>query len=215
MNTATTGIIDKARLAKHRIIAWCQTFCSACATLLFRTHVNRWRKVAHAGRPPWDERNEIIAGFIPAGSSVLDIGCGAQTLRQYLKPGCKYQPSDVIQSSPDVIFCDFNAGVYPDTKAHFDYVVCSGVFEYIRKPAEFLKRVPLLGHTVLMSYNPLFPGGSKFARLGNNWVNHFTKSELENLFDQAGLNWTVLKTDQAQYLIYTLVKAAKQEPVRP
>jgi hypothetical protein len=196
------SVVGMIRSAKNRG----RMLVSACVTLLVRTKVNQWRKVAFGGTPSWDERNKIIAGFIPAGSSVLDIGCGAQTLKQHLKPGCRYQPCDVIQSSPEVIFCDFNAGIYPAIREHFDYVVCSGVLEYIRKPGEFIKQVPQWGRTVILSYNPLPPGGSKLARLGNDlgWVNHFTREKLENLFDQSGLKWTVLHTDKLAYVIYSL-----------
>ena len=69
---------------------------------------------------------------------------------------------------------------------------------------EFLEKVPLLGRTMLMSYNPLSAGDSKFARLGNNWVNHLTKAELETLFSELGLEWTVLHTDKLRYLIYSI-----------
>jgi hypothetical protein len=178
----------------------------ACATLVVRTKIRQWRKVAAAGTPLWDERNRLIAGFIPAGSSVLDVGCGAQTLKLHLKSGCQYQPCDVVKSSADVIFCDFNAGVYPDVKNCFDYVVCSGLLEYIRRPREFLPGISRLGRAVILSYNPLLPGDSKLARLGNDlgWVNHFKKEELEALFDELGLKWTLLHTDQLKYVIYSL-----------
>jgi 2-polyprenyl-3-methyl-5-hydroxy-6-metoxy-1,4-benzoquinol methylase len=138
-------IFRKIRSAKSRIIDWCRTCARAFVTLMVRTKVRQWRRVAFAGRPSWDERNKIIAGFIPAGSSVLDIGCGAQTLKQHLPPGCKYQPCDIIKSSPEVIFCDLNGGIYPETRERFDYVVCSGVFEYVRRPQEFLNKIPLMG----------------------------------------------------------------------
>jgi 2-polyprenyl-3-methyl-5-hydroxy-6-metoxy-1,4-benzoquinol methylase len=186
-------IIRKIRSATRRVINFGRTCAKACATLVVRTKVRQWQKVAFAGTPSWDERNRIIAGFIPANSSVLDVGCGAQTLRQHLNPGCQYQPCDVVKSSTDVIFCDFNAGVYPDIKDRFDYVVCSGLLEYIRNPRKFLPRISLLGRVVILSYNPLLPGGSKLARLGNDlgWVNHFTKGELESLFDEMGLKWTI------------------------
>jgi SAM-dependent methyltransferase len=172
--------------------------------MVLRTNTRRWKKVAFAGRPSWDGRNAIIASFIPAGSSVLDIGCGSQTLREHLSSGCKYQPSDIIKSSPDVIFCDLNAGIYPDTKELFDYVVCSGVFEYIRNPKEFFKRIPRLGHAVIISYNPHAPGGSKFSRLAHNWLNHFTKDDLLSLFSEMGLEWTVLHTSERGEIICCL-----------
>jgi len=198
-------IAGRMRYETNRLFNWLRLCRAALVTLLVRTHVRRWQKVAQGGRPPWDERNELIAGFIPAGSSVLDIGSGAQTLKQHLKPGCKYQPCDVVQSSPDVIFCDFNAGIYPEIKQPSDYVVCSGVFEYIRQPEEFLRRIPLLGKSVILSYYPFPPGGSKLERLGNNWVNHFTSDELENLFAKAGLSWKILfNHEKIGYVVFLL-----------
>jgi hypothetical protein len=195
-------IIGNIRSAQNR----CRMLVSACVTLILRTNVRKWRKVAFAGPPSWDARNQVIAGFIPAGTSVLDIGCGAQTLKRYLKPGCHYQPCDVVQSSPDVIFCDFNAGIYPDIKERFDWVVCSGVLEYIRKPEVFLRRIPGYGRSLILSYNPLPPGGSKLKRLGNGWgwVNHFKKQALETLFDEMGLKWTLTHSDRIGYVIYAL-----------
>ncbi len=213
MHAVTAKLFNRTLSKARGLIIRYQMCRSVCATILFRNYVSRWRKVAYAGPPPWDKRNEIISGFIPANSRVLDIGCGAQTLRNYLKPGCMYQPCDLIRSSAEVIYCDLNAGVYPEVRDYFDYVVCSGVFEYIRSPAEFLERVILLGNTLLMSYHPLLPGGSKFARLANNWVNHFTTHELENLFKKAGLDWTILHYDQGQYL-YSVCSAHRHEALR-
>lgn len=183
---------------------------SALLTVLLRTHVKRWERVAREGRPPWDERNELIARLIPEHSSVLDIGCGAQTLRKHLGSGCKYQPCDIVQGSSDIIYCDFNSGIYPAVDKLYDYVVCSGVFEYIRKPKEFLAKVSLLGRTMLMSYNPLSAGDSKLGRLGNNWINHFTKSELEELFAEIGLTWASVASEKLPYLLYSIQSNAKE-----
>src|SRR5271157_5003330 len=79
---------------------------TAARVWLLRTDVRRWRKVA-TQIPHWDDRNRVIAGFVPPGAAVLDLGCGAQTLRTHLKPDCHYQPCDIVASSPDVILCDF------------------------------------------------------------------------------------------------------------
>lgn len=204
MNSATVRFLDRLRVAKINVTVWLRTFRAACATLFFRTHVRRWAKVAQAGPPVWDKRNEIIAGLIPDGSSVLDVGSGAQTLKKHLPAGCRYQPCDCVQSSPEVAYCDFNAGIYPAVSGGFDFVVCSGVFEYLRQPKDFLKKIPQLGRTTLLSYNPLFPESSKFTRLGNNWVNHFTRDEIENLFAEMKLQWRIVHQEPLQYVIYQL-----------
>jgi hypothetical protein len=190
----------------RRILDQPRLLLKAASTLIVRTNVRRWREVAKNPRPHWDGRNEIIARLIPAGSSVIDLGCGPQTLRRHLDPSCKYQPCDVIQSTPDVIFCDFNSGIYPKVTQSYDYVICSGVFEYIRNPAEFLKKNSMLGKVMILSYNPLhqFPGDSKIRRLNCDWINHFTKPEVEALFDEVGLNWRVLNVDKIGETVYSL-----------
>ena len=185
-------------------VKFCLAALKAVETLAVRTHKARWQKVSLDPHPHWDARNCIISDLIPAGSSVLDVGSGAQTLRRHLKPGCKYQPCDVVKSSPDVILCDFNAGVYPDIQGNFDYVVCSGVLEYIRNPNEFLKQTSSYGDSMILSYCPLVPKQGKLHRLSVNWINHFTKAEVERTFEQAGLNWRVLHTMEEDQTIYSL-----------
>jgi hypothetical protein len=185
---AVRSIRGSIRKAQKR----CALYVSAMFTLVVRTRKPMWRRIAFAGTPEWDERNRIFASFVPSGSSVLDIGCGAQTLRRHLTVGCKYQPCDLIKSSPDVIVCDFNAGNYPAIQDQFDFVICSGVLEYIRNPPEFLNRVSSYGRSVLLSYNPLLPEASKIPRLARGWVNHFRQDELLDLFSNLDLESSVL-----------------------
>jgi hypothetical protein len=64
----------------------------------------------------------------------------------------------------------------------------------------------LLGKVMILSYNPLnqFPGDSKIRRLNCDWINHFTRLEVEALFDEVGLNWNVLNVDKDGETIYSL-----------
>lgn len=192
--------------AARKIRNQCRVFLKAISALTVRTNVRRWSEVAKNPRPHWDGRNEIIARLIPPGASVIDLGCGPQTLRRHLNPSCKYQPCDIIQSTPDVIFCDFNSGIYPKVNEFYDYVICSGVFEYIRNPSEFLRRNAVLGKQMILSYNPLYqiPGDSKIRRLNCDWINHFTKPEVEALFDEMGLSWEILNVARDGETIYAL-----------
>jgi hypothetical protein len=205
-------MIDSIRKTKNRA----RTLVKAAVTLVRRNDISLWHKVAHSGPPTWDQRNEIIGKLVPAGSSVLDVGCGAQTLKRYLPADCKYQPSDLIKSSPEVIVCDMNSGLYPETGVYYDYVICSGVLEYMRDPEDFLRRIPKLGRTVILTYNPLADDGSKIERLGNGWgwVNHFKRAELEELFARMGLKWSVQHVDKLQYVIYTLALDSLLQPER-
>lgn len=161
----------------------------ALRTWLLRTDVGRWRKVA-TEIPAWDERNKLIAALIPAGASVLDLGAGSQSFARYLAPGCHYQPCDVVRSSETVLPCDFNAGWYPDVTRCYDFVVCSGLLEYIRDMKAFLHIVPTYGHVLIASYACRQPFESKLARAKQGWLNHFTQTELQSTFAAAGLDCT-------------------------
>lgn len=176
------------------------------ATLIFRTHRRRWRKVAVAGVPPWDMRNRIIAGYIPAGSSLIDIGSGAQTLRTHLDATVEYQPCDCVATTPDVILCDFNAGQPLPTTYHYDYVVCSGILEYIIEPSVFVDVMARLGGQLLLSYNPIREGDSRFRRMANNWVNHLSREQLEKLFSKLDLKAELLNISDAGELLYRVTR---------
>jgi len=106
-----------------------------------------------------------------------------------------------------VILCDLNSGIYPQVNERFDYVVCSGVFEYVRDEAKFLSLIPTYAPNVILSYNPLSPKchrKTKLERLAGSWVNHHTRAELEKTFDAAGLSWRALHTSDLDEVIYAL-----------
>jgi|GEM_PF-902840 len=198
------SLLRRSRAAVRRIDArqGIQRSTRALRTVLLKNDVGRWRQVAKK-TPGWDDRTKIIASFIPGRSSVLDLGAGAQTLKRYLKPGCEYQPCDIVKSSADVLLCDFNSGLYPAVKKRYDFVVCSGVFEYMRHPQEFLATISTLGEELLMSYAPRRDGESKIARLGEGWNNHITASEFEGLLGTCGLTWTIVG-QWNQHMLYRI-----------
>jgi hypothetical protein len=187
-----------------RLATYLRRLAMILVTLTVRTHTRRWKKVATAGPPPWDMRNEQIASMIPPGSSVIDLGCGAQTLKSYLPQGCFYQPCDLVSSTPDVIVCDFNEGQYPAVTRRFTHVVCSGVLEYVRDHRRFLEEASQLGDTLILSYNLRLPDQSRFTRMTNNWINHFSRSELESVFREARLAADCVHTSEHGEVIYRL-----------
>jgi hypothetical protein len=129
----------------------------------------------------------MIAQFIAPGATVIDVGCGGQALLAYLPKGCRYQPCDIIRHTDNVWLCDFNKGVYPSCKEPFDYVVCSGTFEYARNPEGFLEAMCSLGCNLILSYSPLESGMSKVERMAQGWCNHLTQVEFEQLLVRGGM----------------------------
>lgn len=165
-----------------------------------RSDTARWQQNVHEV-PVWDERNRILAGLIPRGSSVLDLGAGAQTLRTHLID-CEYQPCDFVPNE-GVLRCDFNRGIYPATTKVYDYFVCSGVLEYIRDLNTFLQKVSALGHQGLVTYADLRPHHSRLSRLRHGWVNHLSRTELESLLRDVGLEYEY-QTSWQEQLIYRI-----------
>jgi len=155
-------------------------------------------------RPSWDERNVLIARYIPAESSILDLGAGAQTLRQYARSARLYVPCDITQSSPDCIVCDFNRGIYPPEDRIYDITICSGVLEYLREPFDFLMRIKRYSKTFILSYQPKrLDRADKIERLVHGFVNNMGKGELESLLYRAGYRYECVESWLAQ-LIYRL-----------
>jgi hypothetical protein len=167
------------------------------------TDYNRWKKNITT-KPPWDERNKAIAALIPAGSRVIDVGAGSQSLKMHLGEACDYQPCDLIQSSPDCLLCDFNRNVYPVVQCQYDYVIVSGVLEYIEQPREFIGRIVRYGHFTLLSYKPWDGRASgKLRRLSEGWVSHLRESDLETIFAELSIDFSRATTWQG-HIIYHL-----------
>ena len=178
---------------------------SAASTLLFRNQRVRWQRVASGGPPSWDDRNRVIARFIPDGASVIDLGAGPQTLRDHLGPACRYQPCDLVKGSDDVIVCDFNADPLPYfAPGTFSMAVCSGLLEYVRNTPTFLAGLSATAPEALVSYNVKKPGDSIFSRLARNWCNHFPENVLLRMFRDAGFQYEELNRSASGEVLYRL-----------
>lgn len=98
----------------------------------------------------WPSRNKLIADLIPPGSSVLDLGAGAQGLRSMLDPSCPYTPADLYQRTPDTLIFNMTTGAWP--AGHWDIVVMSGVLEYAPDPIKVFHRLRSLADTAIVTY---------------------------------------------------------------
>lgn len=153
--------------------------------------------------PSWEERNRIIGNMIEAHSSVLDLGAGSQVLRHYLPEGCEYQPCDLVKTSAETIECDFNAGIYPVLSKTYDYVVISGLLEYLVSPTLVLERALQYGRRVIVSYAQKMPEQTIDERRQANWLSHMTRNEFESVLQLLNVPWE-LKTVWNEQLVYQL-----------
>lgn len=143
-----------------------------------------WRDVEQFDEG-WRVRLSAIARWVPAGTSVLDLGCGKQWLREAL-PSCRYLPVDYVARSPDTIVCDFNRGDFPAEVA--DVAVVSGCLEYLEDPAWFVERISRVAGRCVISYNSIeqFPDVAFRRRMA--WVNDLDCAALVALFERFGMH---------------------------
>lgn len=132
----------------------------------------------------WNERARLACAFIGRGATVLDLGCGAMALEQFLPSGCRYVPCDLSSRDDRTIVCDFNAGEFPADVA-CDIVTVLGVLEYLFDPPAFLAKLRALNRPVVMSYW-IADGAGPADRRSNGWVNDLTRSQLMQMLEAAG-----------------------------
>ncbi len=128
----------------------------------------------------WPARNAEIARHIPPGSKVIDLGAGAQGLRDMLVD-CEYTPADIVQRTPDTVAFDMNGDVWP--KGRWDVAVMSGVLEYADNPRDVLAHVRFMARTVLFTYRHRRTGGDLEAGL---FANHLSRGVLALHAHRAG-----------------------------
>jgi Methyltransferase domain len=155
--------------------------------------LERWKDLSnHDGS--WTERSRIIAGLIEAGSTVIEFGVGHRTIEAYLKPGCRYVPSDLVSRGDDTLVCDLNQRPLPDLRAlRLDVAVFAGVLEYI---ADLPSLLPWLAQSVVSCVASYECARSRprtmqrleerFSRVWCGWVNTYDEEELVGLFQAAG-----------------------------
>lgn len=132
----------------------------------------------------WDERSALMARSIQAGSRVADVGAGAQSLRSALPPNCTYIPVDIVQRSLDTVVCDFNREEPPELFA--DYVIASGLLEYINNVSQIIKWMASTAPNVVLSYESA-DGQTSDYRRKSGWVNHHTGEEIREMLSDARL----------------------------
>jgi methionine biosynthesis protein MetW len=117
---------------------------------------------------------QIIASWIPAGSTVLDLGCGDGELLEYLRDrkrvagtGIELREERVaraIQRGLSVLQGDIGAELadYPD--GAFDTVILSQTLQQVYQPAELIRELLRVGRRGIVSF-PNFSHWSVRAQL--------------------------------------------------
>lgn len=165
-----------------------------------KTDLERWANASQL-EESWEARAILAADFVPAGSRVLDIGCGAMKLEQRLPFGCSYTPCDVVRRDGRTIVADLNTDGIPEMAlAECDLVVMLGVWEYLFQPSAVLTALARSKKTVLCSYCTV-DSTTHLDRRALGWVNDFSLAEFVQFVHDGGYRVAQqVQVDQLQTL---------------
>lgn len=116
------------------------------------------------GRPPALERwiDDLIEQIIPAGSSVLDLGCGNGELLSRLMQHKNIRGQGVeldaeavfrcVERGVPVLQADLDLGLSGFGDASFDYVVLEETLQTLHRPAELLREVLRVGRRAVVAF---------------------------------------------------------------
>jgi len=97
--------------------------------------------------PHWTLRNRTISLLLSPNKSLLDLGCGSKDILKYYKPS-RYLGIDIVPQA-DLIL-DLNKNI--NIEKNWDYVVCSGILEYLEDPFDFIKKINTLGNNFIFTW---------------------------------------------------------------
>ncbi|OPJ64514.1 polysaccharide pyruvyl transferase family protein [Clostridium chromiireducens] len=133
----------------------------------------------------WNDRIAAMSQFIDESAQViLDLGCGQEKLKKYLRPTINYVGVDYIKRKEDTIVCDFNNREFPKKKVDTAFV--SGVFEYIVDTEWFINEISLCCNQFIISYNAFELRPECGFRKTEGFVNKYTTAELITLVQKYG-----------------------------
>jgi len=179
-----------------------------------QTDMARWSDPASL-EPAWDARAEAAAGFVAAGTRVLDLGCGNMSLQQFLPFGCSYRGCDLVSRDSETFVCDFNKGQFPtEAAAESDLITMLGLLEYIADVDAFFADLRASRRDVVLSYCATDLSGA-LDRPALGWLNHLSFVDLAELFDRHGFRITATLPVDSLQILMRLAPIDRQVPLNP
>lgn len=132
----------------------------------FERFLDELDSIADDDLPPADPREDrwqdrIIAGAIPAGATVLDLGCGdGELLDRVIRGGARGQGIELdadqvarcIERGVPVHQADVDQGLKGYADASFDYVVLEETLQTLHRPVDVLAEMLRVGRVGIVSF---------------------------------------------------------------
>lgn len=102
----------------------------------------------HLMKPHWTRRNQLIGEtLLDPNKTVLDLGCGAKDLLKYYTP-TEYLGVDIVEVADLVVDLESDFVV----PGNWDYVVNSGILEYLDNPDKYLQKISVFGNEYIFTW---------------------------------------------------------------
>tara|TARA_A100001035_G_scaffold275607_1_gene269259 strand:- start:159 stop:623 length:465 start_codon:yes stop_codon:yes gene_type:complete len=102
---------------------------------------------------PWRQRNQFIAeNFLEPNKSLLDLGAGAKTFLWYYKPSKYFSVEGMPLEGIDLVI-DLDTDFQDKIPGYYDYVLNSGILEFVKTPQKYLQRQLKLGDEFIFTYD--------------------------------------------------------------
>ena len=138
----------------------------------------------------WDERTRLLADCIEPNSRVFEFGAARLALKQMLPEGCTYFHSDIAKRADDTLVADLNKELPKLPKV--DYVVFSGVLEYIYDVSRILEYAARSADHILFSYATTDAFDSVNERRYNGWVSDLGSDDIAKVAEAIGYRLSVI-----------------------
>ena len=158
---------------------------------------NSWKqfeeinRLNHDKQMLWEQRAEDMATLIPKDiKSVMDLGCGNERLRKYLKKDVKYYGLDYIKRNEQTIVCDLNEQEIP--KINVDVYYMAGLLCYINDIEALFLQMKRAKYLIFDYYDELnyLRMDAQYTKIKtpalNAMENYFTMADLLNCLYKTG-----------------------------
>ena len=132
--------------------------------------------IQHLKAPHWTRRNKLIGEeILLPNKSVLDLGCGAKDLLKYYNPST-YLGVDIAETADLIVNFDEEF----ELPGGWDYIVNSGILEYVDNLDRYLEKISKLGNEYIFTWwQGIGYGRMSIDRVKEEFIKKYYKIEYE------------------------------------